>query len=46
MCDSVFTIAIFQNTMRAFYELAGFPKVIGAIDGTLIPLMYHFNFVI
>ena len=24
--------------MREFYEIAGFPKVIGAIDGTLIPI--------
>ena len=29
--------------MRGFYELAGFPKVIGAIDGTLIPIRTPFK---
>lgn len=29
--------------MRGFYELAVFPKVIGAIDGTLIPIRTLFK---
>ena len=29
--------------MRGFYELAGFPKVIGAIDETLIPIRTSFK---
>jgi len=29
--------------MRGFYELAGSPKVIGTIDGTLIPIWTSFK---